>query len=46
MNRSVAIASILFAGISLAPVGNHVAADEQPLFGYSPESSRTERQWE
>src|SRR5713101_2887573 len=46
MNRSVAIASILFVGISLAPVGNHVAADEQPLFGYSAESSRTERQWE
>src|SRR5712664_3186656 len=46
MNRSVALASLLFAGISLAPVGNHVAADEQPLFGYSTESSRTERQWE
>src|SRR5260370_2349725 len=45
MNRSVAIASILFVGISLAPLGKHVAADEQPLFGYSAESSRTERQW-
>ncbi len=46
MNRTAAIASILFVGLSLAPVGNHVAADEQPLFGYSAESSRTERQWE
>src|ERR1700675_407701 len=46
MKRTAAIASILFVGISLAPVGNHVAADEQPLFGYSAESSRTERQWE
>ena len=46
MNRTVAIASILLAGLSLAPVGNHVIADEQPLFGYSAESSRIERQWE
>jgi len=46
MNRTAAIASILFVGFSLAPVGSHVAADEQPLFGYSAESSRTERQWE
>ena len=46
MNRTTAIASILFVGISLAPVGSHVAADEQPLFGYSAESSRTERHWE
>jgi N-acetylated-alpha-linked acidic dipeptidase len=46
MNRSIALASLLFAGLSLAPFGNHVIADEQPLFGYSAESSRTERQWE
>jgi N-acetylated-alpha-linked acidic dipeptidase len=46
MNRTVAIASILFVGLSLAPVGSHVAADEPPLFGYSAESSRAERQWE
>jgi len=46
MNRSAALASLLFAGLSLAPFGNHVVADEQPLFGYSAESSRTERQWE
>jgi N-acetylated-alpha-linked acidic dipeptidase len=46
MNRSMAIASILFVSISLAPVGSQVIADEQPLFGYSAESSRIERQWE
>jgi N-acetylated-alpha-linked acidic dipeptidase len=46
MNRSVALAPLLFAGLSLAPLGNHVIADEQPLFGYSAASSRTERQWE
>jgi len=46
MNRAVAVASILFMGLSLVPVGSHVAADEQPLFGYSAESSRAERQWE
>jgi N-acetylated-alpha-linked acidic dipeptidase len=46
MNYSVALASLLFAGLSLAPFGNHVIADEQPLFGYSAASSRTERQWE
>src|SRR5436309_4676959 len=46
MNRRVVLASVLFACVSLAPVGHHVIADEQPLFGYSAESSRTERQWE
>jgi N-acetylated-alpha-linked acidic dipeptidase len=46
MNRCAVIASFLFAGLSLAPIGNHVIADEQPLFGYSAESSRAERQWE
>jgi N-acetylated-alpha-linked acidic dipeptidase len=46
MNRTVAIACTLFVGISLAPIASHVVADEQALFGYSAESSRTERQWE
>jgi N-acetylated-alpha-linked acidic dipeptidase len=46
MNRSAALASLLFAILSLAPIGSHVVADEQPLFGYSAASSRTERQWE
>src|SRR6202158_1976589 len=46
MNRRSIIAGVLFAGVSLAPFGKHVIADEQPLFGYSAESSRVERQWE
>ena len=46
MNRSVFFAAIFLAGATLAPVGTHVVADEQPLTGYSAESSRTERQWE
>lgn len=46
MNRRVLIAGVLFLGISLTPLGTHVAADEQVLFGYSAESSRAERQWE
>src|SRR5437899_1000028 len=46
MNRSIVLASFVCAALSLAPVGNHVIADEQVLFGYSAESSRTERQWE
>jgi len=46
MNRKNIIRVILFAAVSLAPFGTHVIADEQTLFGYSAESSRTERQWE
>jgi N-acetylated-alpha-linked acidic dipeptidase len=46
MNRRSIMAGILFAAVSLAPVGTHVMADEQTLFGYSAESSRAERQWE
>jgi N-acetylated-alpha-linked acidic dipeptidase len=46
MNRSALLVSFLFAAVSLAPIGSHVIADEQPLFGYSAESSRAERQWE
>ena len=46
MNRRSIIAGVLFAVVSLAPFGKHVIADDQPLFGYSAESSRVERQWE
>ena len=46
MNRRRIIAGLLFAGVSLAPFGMQVTADEQTLFGYSAESSRAERQWE
>ena len=40
------VSGILLVGISLAPIRAHVAADDKPLYGYSPESSRSERQWE
>src|ERR1700740_2681504 len=46
MHRRSLLASVLFACITLAPVGHHVLADEQPLYGYSAGSSRAERQWE
>ncbi len=46
MNRRSIIAGVVFAGVSLAPLGTHVTADEQTLYGYSAESSRAERQWE
>jgi N-acetylated-alpha-linked acidic dipeptidase len=46
MNRSITIAALFFAGLSLAPLRSRVIADEQALFGYSAESSRSERQWE
>ncbi|OLC92523.1 MAG: folate hydrolase [Acidobacteria bacterium 13_1_40CM_4_58_4] len=46
MIRRVVLVSLMFSGLSLAPVGNHVVADEQALYGYSAASSRNERQWE
>jgi N-acetylated-alpha-linked acidic dipeptidase len=46
MNRSVIVVGAFFAGLSLAPFGAHVVADEPTLFGFSAESSRAERQWE
>jgi N-acetylated-alpha-linked acidic dipeptidase len=38
--------SILFACLWFAPVGHHVIAGEPPLYGFSPQSSQSERQWE
>src|SRR5271163_2226600 len=46
MNRSVVLASLLCAVASLAPVSRVTIADETPLYGFSAESSRAERQWE
>lgn len=46
MKQNFLFATVLFLGVSLAPAGRHVAADEQALAGYSAENSRTERQWE
>jgi N-acetylated-alpha-linked acidic dipeptidase len=50
MNRCVAVACILFSGLTLTLAGAYkiakVSAYGQPLAGYSSESSRVERQWE
>ncbi len=40
------VSGVVLAGMSLAPFRAHVAADDKPLYGYSAESSRIERQWE
>jgi len=45
MNRTVAIDPFCLRNHACSS-RQHVAADEQPLFGYSVESSRIERQWE
>jgi len=45
-HRPWLVSGLLLAGISLAPIRAHVAADDKPLYGYSTESSRIERQWE
>ncbi len=44
--RGLLLAGLACAAISLAPIKSHVVADETPLYGYSAESSRAERQWE
>lgn len=46
MFRRTVLASIVFASLSFVPAGNHVIAEEQPLYGFSAQSSQTERQWE
>jgi N-acetylated-alpha-linked acidic dipeptidase len=44
--RLFLFAGIVLAGLSFAPLKSRVTADDVPLYGYSAESSRTERQWE
>jgi N-acetylated-alpha-linked acidic dipeptidase len=44
--RGLLLAGFACAAITLAPMKSHVIADEAPLYGYSAESSRVERQWE
>lgn len=39
-------AGIVSAAITITPLKSHLTADETPLYGYSAESSRLERQWE
>jgi N-acetylated-alpha-linked acidic dipeptidase len=44
--RTVLLAGLVLGVASLAPLKSRVTADDIPLYGYSTESSRTERQWE
>src|SRR5262249_61836497 len=46
MKRSALLAAVLCGSAARAAFWSHVAADEQPLYGYSAESSKAERQWE
>jgi N-acetylated-alpha-linked acidic dipeptidase len=46
MYRRIFAALAVSASLAFAPFGTQVVADDQPLLGYSAESSRTERQWE
>jgi N-acetylated-alpha-linked acidic dipeptidase len=46
MNRTMRVAAALILSLSLLRFGGTTRADEQALYGYSTDSSRTERQWE
>src|SRR6516164_844268 len=46
MKRAVFIAAGLLAGAASMPFFHSTTGDEAPLFGFSAESSRAERQWE
>ena len=46
MHRRIVTVLALSASLAFVPLGSQVIADDQPLLGYSAESSRTERQWE
>jgi N-acetylated-alpha-linked acidic dipeptidase len=42
----MALAGLVGVAVTLAPLKLRVTADEAPLYGYSAEASRVERQWE
>jgi N-acetylated-alpha-linked acidic dipeptidase len=44
--RTTLIVGLVLAGTSLVWPKSHTAADDSTLYGYSADSSRTERQWE
>jgi N-acetylated-alpha-linked acidic dipeptidase len=46
MKRGMVFGVVVCAAVSLAPVSRLLVADETPIYGFSAESSRTERQWE
>jgi N-acetylated-alpha-linked acidic dipeptidase len=44
--RTLSFTAVVLAAAFFAPLKSRVTADDVPLYGYSAESSRTERQWE
>jgi N-acetylated-alpha-linked acidic dipeptidase len=44
--RTLSFTAVVLAAAFFAPRKSRVTADDVPLYGYSAESSRTERQWE
>jgi N-acetylated-alpha-linked acidic dipeptidase len=44
--RSLLLGTAFVLASTLFPMKSRVTADDQPLYGYSAESSRVERQWE
>ncbi|MGB7844796.1 MAG: transferrin receptor-like dimerization domain-containing protein [Candidatus Acidiferrum sp.] len=44
--RAILFGGVVLAGVLLTPLKSRVTADDVPLYGYSAESSRVERQWE
>jgi N-acetylated-alpha-linked acidic dipeptidase len=44
--RSLLLAGLVLGITSLSPLKSRVTADDVPLYGYSADSSRAERQWE
>ncbi len=44
--RSLLLAGFVLGIVSLLPLKSRVTADDAPFYGYSADSSRTERQWE
>jgi N-acetylated-alpha-linked acidic dipeptidase len=45
-SRTFLFATLVLGAVSLSPLKSRVTADDVPLYGYSAESSRAERQWE
>jgi len=46
MHARILAAFALSTSIALSPLSTRIVADEEPLLGYSAETSRAERQWE
>ena len=46
ISRTLSLILVFLAASFLAPLKSNVTADDKPLYGFSAESSRAERQWE